>query len=283
MKSISILDLKEFENSDISYYKKDIVQSLKSPYCSKVEVYEDSSVFIRLKAERKDINTNPLFVIGILEQSETITIIRVSGDLSLIESIVQTQSFSSISDLFFSILFSLIKNDSEFLSLIESEAEKTEEKILEGVDANFFPLLTKRKRIVSKFEAFYLDMLSILDDLEEADKKTKNTLEQKISRLQVYANRICQNISEIRSEGESLQIEKENKTMQFLTVVTTIFLPLSLLTSWYGMNWKNMKELDWKWGYLIFIVVAVLIVMLEFVFFITHGYFDKKKRKKKDK
>ena len=71
--------------------------------------------------------------------------------------------------------------------------------------------------------------------------------------------------------------------MQFLTVVTTIFLPLSLLTSWYGMNWKNMKELDWKWGYLIFIVVAVLIVMLEFVFFITHGFFDKKKRKKKDK
>ena len=49
---------------------------------------------------------------------------------------------------------------------MEKEAEETEEKILEDRDTNFFPLLTKRKRVVSKFEAFYLDMLSILDELD---------------------------------------------------------------------------------------------------------------------
>ena len=84
---------------------------------------------------------------------------------------------------------------------------------------------------------------------------------------------ISQIISEIRSEGESLQLDKENKTMEFLTVVTTIFLPLTLLNGWYGMNWKSMKELEWKWGYLVFILFALLIVILESVFFIKKGFF----------
>ena len=38
--------------------------------------------------------------------------------------------------------------------------------------------------------------------------------------------------------------------MQILTIVTTIFLPLTLLTGWYGMNFVNMPELSWKYGYL---------------------------------
>lgn len=166
---------------------------------------------------------------------------------------------------------------------MEKEAEKIEEKILEGTDINFFPLLTKRKRIVSKFEAFYLDTLTILDELEEIDEKTSRSLKQKLSRLEVYANRISQIISEIRSEGESLQLDKENKTMEFLTVVTTIFLPLTLLTGWYGMNWKGMKELEWKWGYLVFILFAFLIVVLESVFFIKKGFFKRKTHKFNDK
>ena len=94
---------------------------------------------------------------------------------------------------------------------------------------------------------------------------------------------ISQIISEIRSEGESLQLDKENKTMEFLTVVTTIFLPLTLLTGWYGMNWKGMKELEWKWGYLVFILFALLIVVLESVFFIKKGFFKRKTHKFSDK
>ena len=94
---------------------------------------------------------------------------------------------------------------------------------------------------------------------------------------------ISQIISEIRSEGESLQLDKENKTMEFLTVVKTIFLPLTLLTCWYGMNWKGMKELEWKWGYLVFILLALLIVVLESVFFIKKGFFKRKTHKFNDK
>ena len=68
--------------------------------------------------------------------------------------------------------------------------------------------------------------------------------------------------------------------MEFLTVITTIFPPLSLLTGWYGMNWKGMKELDWEWGYIAFIAVAIVVVALELSFFIKRGFFSKKRKRK---
>ena len=279
MKKIKIIDLPSYTNLNTSSSSKEVINSLKIPYCSKLDILDDKSIFIRLKAERKDANTIPLFVVGIIEGEEDITIIKVSGDFTLIESIIENKSYSSISEVFSSILLSLIKNDSDFLSLMEKEAEETEEKILEDRDTNFFPLLTKRKRIVSKFEAFYLDMLSILDELEDIEETQNNSLKQKLSRLEVYAGRISQIISEIRSEGESLQLDKENKTMEFLTVITTIFLPLTLLTGWYGMIWKGMKELDWKWGYLVFIGVSIAIVAFEIIYFLKRGYFKKRKKR----
>ena len=279
MKNIKIIDLSSYADLNNTPSSKEVVNSLKTPYCSKLDILDDKSIFIRLKAERKDANTIPLFVVGIIEGEEDITIIKVSGDFTLIESIIENKSYSSISEVFSSILLSLIKNDSDFLSLMEKEAEETEEKILEDRDTNFFPLLTKRKRVVSKFEAFYLDMLSILDELEDIEEIPNNTLKQKISRLEVYSGRISQIISEIRSEGESLQLDKENKTMEFLTVITTIFLPLTLLTGWYGMNWKGMKELDWKWGYIAFICVSIAIVAFEIIYFFKRGYFKIKKKR----
>ena len=279
MKKIKIIDLPSYTNLNTSSSSKEVINSLKIPYCSKLDILDDKSIFIRLKAERKDANTIPLFVVGIIEGEEDITIIKVSGDFTLIESIIENKSYSSTSEVFSSILLSLIKNDSDFLSLMEKEAEETEEKILEDRDTNFFPLLTKRKRVVSKFEAFYLDMLSILDELEDIEEIPNNTLKQKISRLEVYSGRISQIISEIRSEGESLQLDKENKTMEFLTVITTIFLPLTLLTGWYGMNWKGMKELDWKWGYIAFICVSIAIVAFEIIYFFKRGYFKRRKKR----
>ncbi|MCB6184036.1 magnesium/cobalt transporter CorA [Leeia sp. TBRC 13508] len=50
-----------------------------------------------------------------------------------------------------------------------------------------------------------------------------------------------------------------NKDMRVLTVIATIFMPLTLITSLYGMNFKYMPELDWHWGY--FAVLGVMAAM----------------------
>jgi magnesium transporter len=42
---------------------------------------------------------------------------------------------------------------------------------------------------------------------------------------------------------------KQNETMRVIAIVTAVFLPLGLIASIYGMNFGNMPELDWSWGY----------------------------------
>ena len=55
--------------------------------------------------------------------------------------------------------------------------------------------------------------------------------------------------------------------MKVFTIVTTVFLPLTLLAGWYGMNFTYMPELDWRWGYPVLIVVSVAIVAGLFWYF----------------
>lgn len=47
----------------------------------------------------------------------------------------------------------------------------------------------------------------------------------------------------------SLLTTRLNEVMKVLTVIATIFIPLSFITGIYGMNFRHMPELDWRWGY----------------------------------
>jgi len=60
---------------------------------------------------------------------------------------------------------------------------------------------------------------------------------------------------------------KLNEIMKFLTIIATMFIPLTFLVGWYGMNFKDMPELSWKWGYPAVIGVTVALVVLMVIFF----------------
>ena len=60
---------------------------------------------------------------------------------------------------------------------------------------------------------------------------------------------------------------KQNRIMTVLTVVTTVFMPLTLIVGWYGMNFKYMPELEWRFGYPIVIVISLIIVVGSLLFF----------------
>ena len=55
----------------------------------------------------------------------------------------------------------------------------------------------------------------------------------------------------------SLAGNKMNRIMAFLTVIATIFIPLTFIVGVYGMNFENMPELHWRYGYAVIWVVMV--------------------------
>ena len=67
-----------------------------------------------------------------------------------------------------------------------------------------------------------------------------------------------------------------NKIMQRLTVVSTIFLPLTFIASVYGMNFKNMPELGWEYGYFIVLLILLAIAVVMIIYFKRKGWFEVK-------
>ena len=68
-------------------------------------------------------------------------------------------------------------------------------------------------------------------------------------------------ISSILEIHLSVTSNKMNEIMKVLTVIATIMLPLTVIGSIYGMNFKYMPELEWRYGYLAVWVVMILIAI----------------------
>lgn len=80
--------------------------------------------------------------------------------------------------------------------------------------------------------------------------------------------------SDIRDNYISLNSFRMNNIMKTLTVITTIFMPLTFLAGIYGMNFDNMPELKWHFGYYGILGVMLSVGFGMFIWFKSKGWFD---------
>jgi len=80
--------------------------------------------------------------------------------------------------------------------------------------------------------------------------------------------------ADIRDNYISLNSYRMNNIMKTLTVITTIFMPLTFLAGIYGMNFLNMPELTWRYGYFIILGVMFSIGIVMYLWFKWKGWFD---------
>ncbi|AEH61234.1 magnesium and cobalt transport protein CorA [Methanosalsum zhilinae DSM 4017] len=66
---------------------------------------------------------------------------------------------------------------------------------------------------------------------------------------------------------------KMSEVMKFLTIIATIFIPLTFIAGVYGMNFEYMPELEWKWGYHLILSLMFLTVLTMVVYFKKKKWF----------
>ena len=80
--------------------------------------------------------------------------------------------------------------------------------------------------------------------------------------------------SDMRDNYLSINSSRMNKHMMVLTVISSIFIPLTFIVGVYGMNFEIMPELTWKYGYLVILLVMAIIAIEMFLWFKRKGWFD---------
>ena len=136
---------------------------------------------------------------------------------------------------------------------------------------NFSTILHRRELLILR--SYYdelMDMGKELVDNENRVLSKKNikyfdTFVDRADRLMGRTIHLLEYATQVRDSYQEKVSEQQNKNMQFLTVVSTIFYPLTLITGWYGMNFHNMPELERGYpGVILFSIVVVIAIILIF-------------------
>lgn len=163
----------------------------------------------------------------------------------------------------------LLKGDVSHLDQLEAEITDTENEVISGSEAGYLDKIITYRRELLRLKRYYEQLDSIFDEMEANDNALlPREIVRRFTILGSRTDRYLKNVGNLREyvaqmrEAYQSQIDiQQNILMKVFTVVTAIFLPLTLLVGWYGMNF-HMPELQWKYGYPTIIAVSVLVVTL---------------------
>lgn len=157
----------------------------------------------------------------------------------------------------------------DYFSLIETIANHIESRLITEKGKDYlatFKLLKQQNRTMRRAVATNRDVLSKL--MRRGDVEA--FIPADVSRdLNYVYDHLVTVYSEAESNSElitdSLDIHL-NVTMKRLTTIATIFMPLTFLVGLYGMNFRHMPELTWRYGYLMawiaLVVIAVVMIVV---------------------
>ena len=262
-------------------YDKELLHCLGSIRYCKAEVFKNC-IIGTLRLPQKSQQRSPLLSFGFYLTGQSLLFVEDVGDLKLWvdKRISMLQEWNSPAQLLLQFMEQMIEDDVLYLSHIEAETEKMEETISSGGSADVFPLLTKHRQKLSELNAYYEQLTNIgelfqsracssfADDTQDWDKFTRRA-----ERLQNHVQLLRENMLQLRELYQSKQEARQNKIMGLLTIVTTFFLPLTLITGWYGMNFAYMPELKWRYGYPVIILVSFIVAIGELIYFKKKKFF----------
>lgn len=175
----------------------------------------------------------------------------------------------SITRLVYYFLSELISKDYQYIEELQEEIEELESHDSEEESLYFTNKLRQMSKELLLLRNYYDNLVIIGEELqmnhhhifEDDDMRYFEIFTRRIERLSDNVQILRELLNQASEAHQSKLDYKLNKTMQFFTIVTTIFMPLTLIAGWYGMNFKNMPELESQYGYPIVIGISVLLVI----------------------
>lgn len=250
-----------------SYIDQSVIDYIKE---SQVETFESFEKYDIIAFKWYDIR-------DVESESEKIMIYIDKDDLFYLceneSSYEKVQRYFSTADtnekamyIFFS---NLLKGSIKHLEQLEDKISEVDDNIIDGIDNNNREKILNLRYEVFRLKKYYEQFSSIFEELCDNDNdliteeclKYFKILNNRVIRITTMVSNLRDYTTQVR-ESYQAQIDiEQNQLIKFFTITTSIFLPLTLITGWYGMNLK-MPEFNWKYGYLFVIGLCIFVSII---------------------
>ncbi len=178
--------------------------------------------------------------------------------------------------LLFSLLDAIIDQYFEVIDSIGDKIELLEDNLFQAQPSDDITFeIQELKRTILRIRRAVFPLREVLSRLEKLDNdliddKTGNYFRD----LYDHIIQVSENIDIYREMTWGLMdmymttiSNKMNEVMKVLTIIATIFIPLTFIAGIYGMNFENMPELEWEYGYFVLLGIMILIFMMMIYYF----------------
>lgn len=176
----------------------------------------------------------------------------------------------------------LTEEDVYELEKMEDRITDFEDKLIseERSNSDDSTIIISMRRELMKMKRYYEQLDLITGDLaDNSNKAFSDDNQKKFVSLDRRMDYLLDSITHLREymtqvrEAYQAQVDiEQNQIMKVFTVITSIFLPLTLLVGWYGMN-LQMPEFNWSLGYPFVIALSIVVVIACFFFFKRKKWF----------
>ena len=186
--------------------------------------------------------------------------------------------------LLFRLLEAIIDNYFEVLEHIKDTIEELEQRILHNTTSDTLKMIELQKRKLNELRKIVIPLKEATSQLEKSQSPLIDAANH------YYFTDLRENCLSVLEEIDSnkqildgmnnlyyaIQGQRMNEIMKLLTIISAIFIPLTFIAGIYGMNFKNIPELETQNGYFITIGVMLLIAILSIFYFKKRGWLGNK-------
>ncbi len=275
---VAVLSFEEWKNSNSVFDMGiDLDIDEKNIFTTKAEVNYDSLTGSFVIPDRENLSgAAGRFAFALDEKG--IVFIDDSGEALLLIRRIQSSKkwkMPGLERFIYDFLDQIVKDDLRLMEKYDAEMNAMEYAILYETEEIASERVSEIRSDLRDLLTHYEQLIDLGQELEENEN---NFFKQENLRyFRLFLNRMARRHDTAAALRDyAIQIRdlykahldiKQNRIMTVLTVVTSIFLPLTLIAGWYGMNFRYMPELGWKMGYPAVIVVSTLIVIGCLVYF----------------
>ncbi len=287
LKEVSLSQLLWIDLIDVTVEVESELEQFLKIYIQEEEEMEEIEISSRYMETEDSIVANSQFLLDTFEE-ETISFILKNNILvsvrdqhlrSFNETVkkmfANSSSYSSGHDVLVALLETRVEYDADIIEAMTREITVLSNKLKTDDDVSD-DILIAIKELQEK-------TMLIRENIVDKSRVCSNMLKSKLFPVEAKA-KLSIIIKDINSLFEHTRFSfdrleylqdtflglvniQQNKIIKIFTIVSVIFLPPTLIASMYGMNFPNMPELSWQWGYpfaLVLMVVTVLVILIVF-------------------